>query len=252
MRSQLGWIPDSPNPFDWNFVGSKVASLRALTGADIIDYRPFDTPRTQIYNSCVGHAISGAAALCMAIAKTPITFPSAQFAYTGARILAQSPEGIVDIGSSPRLAMTWLRDHGMVAEERWPETAANVNTIPPLDAWQEGECATVEAFYRIDGGDGASALVGYALRRGYCPAFAMMVDTKYEGIGRNVYDGPGGATIGGHMQCVVGVIEPLDVFVIRNTWGPSWGDLGYGYMSRRVFDMMARDIWVVQAAPEVH
>lgn len=246
-----GWIPDAPNPFDARFAESRIAARKPTTLSASIDYRHLDEPRIQLFNSCVGHAIAGAAALCMAIAGKPIAFPSALFPYTGARILAQPPRGLQDLGSSPRLAMTWLRDRGMIAEERWPETRENLNAVPPMDAWQEGDAATVESFYRISDGNGASDGVRAALMRGYCPIFAMQVDSKYERTGRQIYDGPGGAIIGGHMQCVVGYLDLLDVFVVRNTWGPGFGDDSYAYVAASVIDTMARDVWVISAAPEV-
>lgn len=247
----LGWIPDTPNHFDWRFGDSKIAAMRPLTGAASFDYRAFDESRVQLANSCVGHAVAAAAALCMAIAGHPIAFPSPLFAYTGARILEQARDGIIDVGCRPRLAMTWLRDRGMVAEERWPELSTAINSIPPLDAWQEGESATLESFYRIESGPGASDAIRSALVRGYCPVFAMNVDRKYEQLGADVYDSPGGASLGGHMQCIAGYSAILDAFLVRNTWGAGWGDGGYGWIAASFIDAAARDIWVISAAPEV-
>lgn len=247
----LGHIPDAPDPRDWRFDDSRIAMARPITGADSVDYRDRDVPRVQLFSSCVGHAVVASAALCMAIAGTPIDFPSSLFPYSGSRLLARPRQPLQDIGSSARLAMSWLRDRGMVIEARWPETSENVNAVPPLDAFAEGSCATVEAFYSIAPGDGASDGVRSALKRGYCPAFAMMVDTKYEQIGSAVYDGPGGSVLGGHMQCVVGYDATMDAFIVRNTWGAGFGVDGYAYISTQAFNAMARDIWVVQAAPEV-
>lgn len=251
MTLLTGWIPDLPDPRDWRFEESMIAGSRPIASAGDIDYRRFDVPRVQLGNSCVGHAIVAAAALCMAIRGKPIAFPSAQFAWTGARLLAKPPGGLQNTGCSARNAMIWLRDRGMVAETRWPENGENLNAIPPLDVWQEGDAAQLEAFYRIAHGPGASSLVLAALERGYCPAFAMLVDDAWAQVGSKVYDGPGGKVHGGHMMVVVAYIPSLDAFVVRNTWGPDWGIGGYGLISRRAFDLMARDILVVSAAPEV-
>jgi len=34
---------------------------------------------------------------------------------------------------------------------------------------------------------------------------------------------------GGHAVCIVGYTK--DHFIIRNSWGPTWGDKGFGYAS---------------------
>lgn len=247
---RLGWLPDPPDARDRD-ASPLLASLPTVIGSDDVDWRAFDSPRVQIANSCVGHAIAASAALCMAIAGTPIAFPSALYAYAGARLLAQPKRPLLDEGSIARLAMLWGRDRGLVAEERWPETQANVNAVPPLDSWQAGEGARVTDFARIAEGRGAAESVRAALRRGFCPVFAMVVDTKYEAIGRGVYDGPDGGIIGGHMQCVVGTSSTLDALLVRNTWGTWFGDGGYAWISAACFDRVARDIWVVRSAPEV-
>lgn len=249
--TRFGWIPDVPDPNDWQFEESLIAAMPAGTSAESIDFRAFDVPKVQISNSCVGQAVVAGAALSMAIRGTPIAFPSALFAYAGARLLAQPKQPLVDRGSSARLAMKWLREQGLVAESRWPEVSETINAVPPLDAFQEGESATVEAFYRIADGEGASDGIRTALRRGYCPVFAMLVDTKYEQIGREIYDAPGGEVLGGHMQTVVGCSAVLDALLVRNTWGPAFGDGGYAWIASSFINRSARDIWVIEAAPEV-
>lgn len=246
-RPPTGWIPDAPDVRDWGFVGSLLHELpERVSATGTIDYRAYDSPRVQLGNSCVGHALAASAYLCMAIAGTPITFPSPMFAYAGARILERAV-ALVDRGCQPRLAMTWARDRGLIAESRWIESSENMDAIPPLDGWEAA--ASLEAFYRISDGTGAADEVRSALARGYCPAFAMTVDDRWEQLGSGVYDGPGGEILGGHMQVVVGCYA--DVLIVRNQWGASWGQGGYGHITSSAFDRMARDIWVPTVSPEV-
>jgi len=246
----LGYVPDVPDHRDYLFGASPIISSQPLTGAASYDYRHLDSPRVQLGNSCVGHSLAAAAYLAMKIAGTPITFPSALLPYTGARLLdAKAP--LIDMGCRPRLAMLFIREHGMVAEERWREAFDTIDSVPPLDVWQEGECAKLESFYRIPDGPGASDAMREALRRGYCPVFGMMVDSKYDQIGSRVYDSPGGTQRGGHMQCAVGWIDVLQAFVVRGTWGPSFGDGGYTYVSASFMDHYSFDKWVLKACPEV-
>jgi C1A family cysteine protease len=41
---------------------------------------------------------------------------------------------------------------------------------------------------------------------------------------------PGEATIGGHAVVAVGYSDPQSHVIVRNSWGPSWGDCGYFYL----------------------
>ncbi|HVJ94875.1 MAG TPA: C1 family peptidase [Labilithrix sp.] len=252
----LGYIPDAPDDRDRRFGASPILASPPLTGAASYDYRHLDSPRVQLGNSCVGQSIAAAAYLAMRIAGTPITFPSALLPYTGARLIGDPPKlpgeaKLSDWGCSPRYAMLFAREHGMVAEERWRESSDTINAVPPLDVWQEGECAQLESFYRIPDGAGSSDAIREALRRGYCPFFGMQIDERYDQIGSRVYDAPGGKQRGGHCQVLVGWIDVLGAFVVRNSWGRGFGDEGYAYVSASFIDHYSTDKWVIRALPEV-
>lgn len=51
-----------------------------------------------------------------------------------------------------------------------------------------------------------------------------------------VVDAPHGATIaGGHAVAAVGVNEG-EQLIVKNSWGPEWGDEGYGYITRQYLE----------------
>ena len=256
MTGPLGYIPDAQDARDWRFAESKILSAAPLTGADSYDYRAYDIEKVQLAGSCVGHSVAAAAYLAMAIARMPIAFPSALLPYTGARLIGDPPKQpgepkLTDWGCGPRFAMLFSREHGLVAEARWPETPANINAVPPLDVWQEGECAQLIAFERIPDGDGAADAMKAAGRRGHCPWFGMIVDEKFDQIGREVYASPGGKQRGGHAMVVVGYSAILDAFLVRNTWGRNFADGGYVWIAASFMNRHTFDKWVVTAAPEV-
>jgi len=65
---------------------------------------------------------------------------------------------------------------------------------------------------------------------------------------------PGEKTLGGHAVMAVGFDDEKQAVLVRNSWGPEWGDEGYFWMP---YDFItdpdqADDFWVVQsiAAPE--
>jgi hypothetical protein len=56
------------------------------------------------------------------------------------------------------------------------------------------------------------------------------VDSTWHGAGRGNI-GCSGATTGRHAYAIMGYDDSTQQFVIKNSWGDSWGDQGYGYLS---------------------
>ena len=46
---------------------------------------------------------------------------------------------------------------------------------------------------------------------------------------------PGGQTPGNHAVLAVGIDAP-DRLIVKNSWGPGWGDGGYGFVTPRYYD----------------
>ena len=54
--------------------------------------------------------------------------------------------------------------------------------------------------------------------------------------------------LGGHAMVVVGYDEPQRRFLVRNSWGTSWGRQGYGTMSYDYLldNGLSDDFWTVK------
>lgn len=50
---------------------------------------------------------------------------------------------------------------------------------------------------------------------------------------------PGMKTPGNHAVLAVGALVEPDRLIIKNSWGPAWGEHGYGYVTRRYYDHYA-------------
>lgn len=247
-----GHVPDAPDPRDWRLEESKLMTMRPLSGASSWDWSDrLDAVQRQRGGSCVGQSIASSAFVVAAVAGTPIKRPSALWPYSIARLLDNPGKPLDDFGCRPRVAMLGLRERGLIALDRWPETEENLNAVPPLDAFQAGENATIEAFYRVaDDGDVRAGLC-HALARGYCPIFGMPVDAKYEQIRSEIYGSPGGSMLGNHAQVIVGYSAILDAFRVLNSWGTDFGDGGFAWVSAAFMGSAATfDKWVIQIAPE--
>jgi len=54
--------------------------------------------------------------------------------------------------------------------------------------------------------------------------------------------------LGGHAVCIVGYDDHKQHFIVRNSWGPDWGDKGYFYMPYGIIQnpQLSSDFWVIQ------
>ena len=60
---------------------------------------------------------------------------------------------------------------------------------------------------------------------------------------------PGDSVEGGHAVMCVGYDDKKQLFIVRNSWGTSWGDKGYFYMPYQVIQNtnMSSDFWVIKS-----
>lgn len=49
--------------------------------------------------------------------------------------------------------------------------------------------------------------------------------------------------LGGHAVCAVGFDENKKVLIVRNSWGPDWGDKGYFYLPYNYIESYGSDFW---------
>jgi hypothetical protein len=240
-----GYIPDTPDARDFRFEDSLLMGARVRAEASIDWSGNLDAVQSQLGNSCVGHSIASAAFLGARIDGRPIDRPSPLFSYTLARQLEGGP--IRDVGCMFRYAIIGARTYGLVGNARWPERAATINTVPPLDAFIAGDEAQVGAYFRIARGDDGASIIE-ALRRGFCPVFGMEVDDAYMQYRGGLWT-PGGSSYGGHAQVVVGYDAARVAFRVLNSWGSGWGDGGFAWIPRATLCGRYVDCWVMTVLP---
>ncbi len=150
----------------------------------------------------------------------------------------------------PGMAMLGMQQYGLVTEARWPLDEDRINEPPPEDVFQHAIDAQVGEYYRIESGFGCAEHIRQALAKGYIPAFAMDVDASYEQMTPDeIYQGPSGRSLGGHMQAIVGYTP--DYFVIAGSWGYGFARNGFARISDKFFDGGgATDILVPTLVPQ--
>jgi outer membrane protein OmpA-like peptidoglycan-associated protein len=88
------------------------------------------------------------------------------------------------------------------------------------------------------------------LARGRPVPFGMMVTQEFMRLrGDDIYDLPPRNAKGGHAMVLVGYDDARQAFKLINSWGPKWGDRGYGWVSYRAFAAATHSAFTVDGAP---
>jgi C1A family cysteine protease len=194
------------------------------------------------------------------------------FLYKATRLL-MGEEGIGDSGAYIRTTLGAIRLFGIPNEQYWPysDDQTKFDLMPDAWLWALGQSFQSVKHFRLDYSANGEENVqimrenvakGYALDFGFAVFDGSMSDAQSNG-GIFTYPSSSEEQIGGHSVLIVGYDDekkaknPRDgntktgCFLIRNSWGESWGDHGYGWIPYAYFmtgangDVLADDVWTV-------
>jgi hypothetical protein len=201
--------------------------------------------------SCVGNGTAESVEILNNIAGYTPTPLSREFIYALARNEEEdetNPGHTMlerDEGAHIRCAFDVLSRYGVCDEYIWPYDESKVFTSPSLMAQRQALGHKIHSYYRIDhtGNDRLDDIVT-ALRQQHPVVFGTAITQAFESlVGLGPVDKPKATTVGGHCMVVVGYINGM--FLIKNSWGTTWGERGFCLMTP---DYLAwngtSDIWV--------
>lgn len=183
-------------------------------------------------SSCVANAVAGAYEYLVKRHRGDDAYDvSRLFIYYNARERGGS-EG-EDGGSLIADAIESLRESGACSEATWPYEPDTVNEKPDDGAYEEASSFLVEDMQLVP-----TTLAAWkgALAEGYPIAFGISLFESFDAHRRRgVVPMPSPAessreSHGGHAMLCVGYSDPDRVFIVRNSWGTTWGDNGYCYI----------------------
>jgi len=182
-------------------------------------------------NSCVANAVAGAYEY---LAKRHLGDGSYDvsrlFVYYNARKRAGVENE--DEGSVIADAIETLKENGACSEPTWPYEEELVAEEPAGEAYDEAARFLVESSEMVPTELDAWK---HALAEGYPIVFGCLLFNSFDSGRRGKIPMPtsresGREEHGGHAMLCVGYSDPDRVFIVRNSWGPEWGDKGYCYM----------------------
>jgi C1A family cysteine protease len=258
--ARYGWMPDLPDQRDHLYAAPlpKLGLLPART-----DLRP-QCPA--VYNqgqigSCTANAIAGAIEFDLLKQKAADFVPSRLFIYYNERFMEHTV--IVDNGAQIRDGVKSVNKLGVCPETEWPyvPTPANPNTNvwpagakpaqkPPAACYQDALNHQVVSYQRVNR---ELAQMKGCLAAGYPFVFGFTVYESFESpaVARTgVLNMPASAegVVGGHAVMAVGYDDASQRFIVRNSWGPKWGQKGYFTIpyAYLITGSLASDFWTLR------
>lgn len=243
---KYGWRPDLPDHRDFRYSLTMKPPTKVPSKVDLRALLPPVQDQGEL-GSCTAHATVAMLEHNQIEIGQPLTPLSRLFAYYNARVVENSAGS--DSGAALRDVIASLASQGVCQESDWPYDPAQFAVRPTDACYAEAANAKISVYARLTTLD--DMLV--CLASGHPFVFGFTVYQSFESkevAATGIVNMPGSAesALGGHAVCAVGYDQDAARFIIRNSWGPDWGQAGYFTMP---FDYvtntnLADDIWAVQ------
>ena len=243
----FGWIRDSKDARDHSYASVNKLSLQLPKSVDLRSVFPPVYDQGNL-GSCTGQAVAGVLAAMHNVEKIHQLDPSRLFIYYGEREI----EGTIpsDDGAQIRDGIKVVASNGCCSEATWPYVESNFADKPPAAAYAEAAKHIAIQYQRV----GQSLMeLKSALFNWHPIAFGIEVFPSFMSrtVERNgVVPMPSSReqSEGGHAIVLAGYDDATQRFLVRNSWGPTWGIKGYCYMPYNYVtsSLLASDFWSIQ------
>lgn len=266
----LGWVPDTPDFRDQYFsvVAPTIAIETLPPQVDLRDSQLFSFPILDqgSLGSCTANAISAAITYAMSkqgkvsiqnlnmgvkpnnLTDNAFFSPSRLFIYYNERVMENTVNS--DAGAMIRDGIKSVNQLGACKETTWPYIIQQFTTKPSGPAYKEGQNYQAIQYRRLDNTD--ITQLKSCLYQGFPFVFGFSVYQSFmsQGVARTglmPMPSKRERLLGGHAVLAVGYDDNKQVFIVRNSWGPNWGDKGYFYMPYKYItnEDLATDFWTI-------
>jgi len=237
----LACLPSPHDPRDYQYQKLLSACQVGEAAPEVIDFRPNLPPVFDqgARGSCVSAASVWTPKAYQEISQGdfPVSGLSAAFLYSMCKSLDGIPN---EEGTYPRVAMQVLQKIGVCPEDVLPYSALAGLPAPkvpviPLKAKEAAEKFRINTYAQICAPadtDRSNTLNTMRLALQYEGPFvlALLVCDNFYPDADGRLPLPVGRILGGHAVGIVGDIPSEGAFILRNSWGPGWGQDGYALL----------------------
>ncbi len=243
---KYGWIPDLPDQRDFPY--ARLAAVLPPLPSQV-DLRSYCSPieNQGKLGSCTACALVGNLEyLKKKTSKKLIDF-SKLFLYYNERVIRHMQKS--DSGASLRDGIKTLVKTGDCLESLWPYEIKKFTIKPSSGAYKNALNYQITNYYLIH----TIEEMKQTLSAGYPFVFGFAVYESFESkevkkTGIMPLPEIDERMVGGHAVCAIGYDDKKQYFIIRNSWGSSWGDNGYFYMPYKYISnrSLAADFWTIR------
>jgi len=244
--ARYGWTRDSLDNRDFKL--SPPAKVGVLpTHVDLSGFLapPFDQGQL---GSCTGNAIANAIVYEQNRQLIFRVIPSRLFIYYNERAMEGTTAS--DSGAQIRDGFKTIAAQGACPEDSWPYTESQFAVKPPDSCYASALRDLVSSYLSV--AQTVDAMRA-CLASGFPFVFGFTVYESFESSqvaesGIVPMPAPGEPIVGGHAVLCVGYDDAAQQFIIRNSWGPDWGQAGncrmpYAYLADA---SLCADFWTIR------
>src|SRR5579871_6673555 len=245
VTRKYGWKRDLPDHRDVKHI----FTLTATTLPTEIDLRVNCPP---VYDqgqlgSCTANAIAAAYEFDQIKQKDAAFVPSRLFIYYNERALEHTTS--YDSGATIRDSARTINLNGVCPETMWPYNIAEFTLKPPQNCYttaQQHKSVQYRSVTQSLDQIKACLASGFPFVFGFT-VYASFESSQVASTGKMPMPQPNEQMLGGHAVMAVGYNDATQCVIVRNSWGPSWGDKGYFYMPYAYISNtnLASDFWTV-------
>jgi len=242
-KRSYGWIPDVPDHRDYPYT-TYFKVPRKLP--PYIDLRPqcSSVEDQGSLGSCTAQALVGAFEFLDPTSRDW----SRLFLYYNERVMIGTVP--YDSGAYLRDGIKSLNKEGICPEDMWPYKISKFKTKPPQDCYATAIDHQIVNYFRLSNLQEIKA----CLTDGYPVSFGFTVYESFHDIdssGIMLMPLPNENVLGGHAVLAVGYDDAKQCLIVRNSWGPDWGDHGYFYMPYAyITPGLSDDYWAIREIEE--
>lgn len=258
QTKRLGWIPDLPDHRDFKYAVPVNLVKDLPAKADLRKHCPKQVYDQGKLGSCTANAIAAAIEFDQIKQGQTEATPSRLFIYYNERAIEHSVQS--DAGAQLRDGIKSVAKQGVCPETLWPydDTGAESEDAPcpkckfaqkpPAECYTAAKKHQILKYQRVT--QDLQSMKG-CLASGYPFVLGF---TCYSNLPFDSHTGeipmPSSAdhVIGGHAVLAVGYEDSSHRFIIRNSWGKTWGASGYGFLpyDYLVNPNLADDFWTIR------
>ena len=241
--SKLKWVPDIPDKRDFYKVID--TTIKLPTVISMIPQFP------EVYDQgnlgdCTGNSSMGAVGYLDVIDPNikKYIYYSRLYVYYNSRT-----DKTQDTGASIRDVFKALNTYGVCPETEWTYDISKFAIKPPANCYKDGESNKIIKYARVNQDNTSLRTMLY---QRFPIVFGMAVYDSFENVGINgnvpMPNLKKEKMLGGHCLLIVGANNKTKRYIVRNSWGNSWGDQGYCYIPYAMIEDadLCSDFWVAE------